>query len=833
MADDNTNYAFATPDQIARQREYAMALMKDAAQGAQPVKIGEYISPWAMGASAVQGALGGMERNQATQRELGSLRGAAKRQADLPPVNAPVGFGSFSPPGGPLVPQAQGYAPEMSEMQQFSNASTAVEGTKGDYQKLGPTMHTGSLAGDRAYGKYQIMGTNVPKWTEEVLGRPMTPAEFLQNPQAQEAVYKAKFGEYVQKFGPEGAARAWYGGEGNVNNPGARDLSHPNAPNVGQYGQNFMARLNPSGAASDGQALAFSGEPASSGIPAPGSPEAMTMALNPGGPRGIVQPPVPAQPSGRLPGAAPNATSPSANIPGGLLPGRQQVSREQLERILSDPWVDPAVKRYAYESYLGQFQPMQTKDAAGNTVIYDPATGRNRVIYEPHKLPIKAGDVETEGEIIHETGPDGKPVRRVIETLDPSEGVAPAPRPAPAPAPPPAPKPTPAPAPAQAPATPPAPAPAPAPVPVPDGSLPKPFSLNEGALPFAGEEQGPAAEQEALSAVNKAAGGMLGTPPPEAAKPMSFGEGDLPAPTSLPPAPAPAGGPEKSLYKMNPAELADYSTRRKLDTERRGEFNKEDVKQVNDYTKQALDARQNATLLDGQLNIARNLINDPAMIQGAGSEFEIAKAKLLAYFGNKEEARRLGLTQAFDKTIAANILDSMRGKLEGLGQVRLAEIELLKTAAASTKNTPEANKVIIDVMTKYNDLTKKVGDITELYRQGARWDAKGNPIVDKEGNWVLAAPDTATSVGLKGSIDRYLEKHHPYTDDQAKELLKAFDPEPKAGKKGEIPGTKEERMAEVARRKAAAPTGTAQPQVWPASETPANTVPYSTIAPGK
>ena len=68
----------------------------------------------------------------------------------------------------------------------------------------------------------------------------MTPQQFLANPQAQDAVFKAKFGQYVNKYGPEGAARAWFAGEGGMNNPNAKDV---NGTTVAQYGNRFMAAL--------------------------------------------------------------------------------------------------------------------------------------------------------------------------------------------------------------------------------------------------------------------------------------------------------------------------------------------------------------------------------------------------------------------------------------------------------------------------------------------------------------------------------------------------------------------------------------------------------------
>ena len=90
----------------------------------------------------------------------------------------------------------------------------------GDYKALGPQ----TKGGDRAYGRYQVMGANIPEWTQAALGRAMTPEEFIASPEAQDAVFDHRFGGYVQKYGPEGAAKAWFAGEGGMKNPNARDV---------------------------------------------------------------------------------------------------------------------------------------------------------------------------------------------------------------------------------------------------------------------------------------------------------------------------------------------------------------------------------------------------------------------------------------------------------------------------------------------------------------------------------------------------------------------------------------------------------------------------------
>lgn len=117
----------------------------------------------------------------------------------------------------------------------FSDAISGIE-SGGRYGLLGPIVKNG----DRAYGRYQVMGSNIPQWTQEVLGQSMTPQQFLASPQAQDAVFNAKFGNYVQKYGPEGAARAWFAGEGGMNDPNRRDVL---GTSVADYARKFNAGM--------------------------------------------------------------------------------------------------------------------------------------------------------------------------------------------------------------------------------------------------------------------------------------------------------------------------------------------------------------------------------------------------------------------------------------------------------------------------------------------------------------------------------------------------------------------------------------------------------------
>jgi hypothetical protein len=102
--------------------------------------------------------------------------------------------------------------PVVGDVGRAREALASVE-SGGNYQAIGPVVQRGSYAGDRAYGKYQVMGKNIPSWTEEVLGRAYTPEEFLSDPAAQDAVVEAKLQKSKEKYGTwEDAASVWFTG---------------------------------------------------------------------------------------------------------------------------------------------------------------------------------------------------------------------------------------------------------------------------------------------------------------------------------------------------------------------------------------------------------------------------------------------------------------------------------------------------------------------------------------------------------------------------------------------------------------------------------------------
>ncbi|AUX76414.1 phage tail length tape measure family protein [Sinorhizobium fredii] len=120
-----------------------------------------------------------------------------------------------------------------SGMSAYAAAIRSIE-SSGNYSAIGPITRSG----DRAYGGYQVMGANIGPWSEAALGRRLSTSEFLKDPAAQDAIFNHRFGGYVNKYGPAGAAQAWFGGPGSVGKGGM------GADILGTTGNAYVAKFN-------------------------------------------------------------------------------------------------------------------------------------------------------------------------------------------------------------------------------------------------------------------------------------------------------------------------------------------------------------------------------------------------------------------------------------------------------------------------------------------------------------------------------------------------------------------------------------------------------------
>jgi len=65
-----------------------------------------------------------------------------------------------------------------------------------------------------ALGKYQIMPGNIASWSKAALGHSISTSQFLHTPSLQEQIAQYQLHNYYNKWGPGGAAVAWYAGPG-------------------------------------------------------------------------------------------------------------------------------------------------------------------------------------------------------------------------------------------------------------------------------------------------------------------------------------------------------------------------------------------------------------------------------------------------------------------------------------------------------------------------------------------------------------------------------------------------------------------------------------------
>src|SRR5690348_11620676 len=183
---------------LLQQARQAMALrMLQSGMSTSPIQ-----SPLQGVARLAQSFFGGMAlRRLADQQKAGTnafLNGIFSSGGA--PTTTPAPAPSVAPQSGPSIPPealsptsmqntpaplSGGTLPSQPAaqppMQSYAHAISANE-SGGNYGALGPVTRTG----DRAYGKYQVMGANIPQWTAEVLGHAMTPQQFLASPQAQD-----------------------------------------------------------------------------------------------------------------------------------------------------------------------------------------------------------------------------------------------------------------------------------------------------------------------------------------------------------------------------------------------------------------------------------------------------------------------------------------------------------------------------------------------------------------------------------------------------------------------------------------------------------------------
>lgn len=381
------------------------------------------------------------------------------------------------------------------------------------------------------------------------------------------------------------------------------------------------------------------------------------------------------EPAGNTPAAAPTRVAQAANsllqqgtfLPKEVTPVRPQYSREQAVNALSARGrLSQSERDAAREGYIGQHQPFSVPTAGGTILV--PGNGdQSKQVFSPSLLTKTTKGAAGEATVRSILGPDGK--EHVIQT---DTGATPA-------------------------------------------TAKGPSTLEGvpdlGPMKLQSDDGTPGIQQDVTS--GGGAPGMLGAEPP-----------------AIPGTPAsntPAVKGDKLAQYLDPYtkgqinELNSMETQRQFDVERV----KKDAEKFSKQGGMIDDAGKKAQTDLPQLRLAQSAIADPKFVSGAFSGLRLDFQRLKNLAGLDPQAAVAN--EVFDKIRSGAILNDMKIMLQGLGQVRVAEIELLSRATANMGMTKPALQAVMQMMVRAHSQASQLQTMKNAYENGVRWDAKGKP----------------------------------------------------------------------------------------------------------
>lgn len=140
-----------------------------------------------------------------------------------------------------------------------------------------------------------------------------------------------------------------------------------------------------------------------------------------------------------------------------------------------------------------------------------------------------------------------------------------------------------------------------------------------------------------------------------------------------------------------------------------------------------------------QLDLARRLTEDPNFYSGVGEKYNLLLKRAIVTLGG--DPNTAAPQEAFRKIVSASILDQIKG-MAGTGQIRVAEIKIMEQAAANADNTPQANRLLLELSSRLQKRAAAIADMAQGYNGGrldsgfdrkvAAYDRTNPMISDKE-----------------------------------------------------------------------------------------------------
>lgn len=715
------------PDQVKSMYDYAKVLLKDAQQPVQH---------WSQGVSNMVSALvggdqsyrAGKHQNEADATRAGRLMpDTSGNPPNNPPPVKPTSFSEGTATDGPKT------AGGPIDFDRAEKATASIE-SGGAYDKLGPVTKTG----DRAYGKYQVMGKNIPEWSRTHLGREITPDEFLNDSKAQDAIYRGQMGQYAQKYGPEGAARAWFAGEGGMNDPQRKDQLGTTVEN---YGKRFATAYGPD--ATQPPAV----QAMSAALRGPQVAEVQTASGKPG----VA---VPANPNKPMPEGGQIYVNPA------LIPKRPMMNEGQVRGVLSDPTISEAARMGIRQEYIQQNQPIDIPYPGGVVRVNPNNPTQQQFIPELKWGKSKLGDMEKDigltydgkGNVIQAPAVQGRTVGPRSEA-DPV--VAPAVAPAGGPA---------------APAMP--------------GSA---VAANAPAAPVVAPEAVPNTGGVQVASLDPAAG--VAAAAAKAASPFPEPDVDPANPLAKWAQATPPGVPQTGNTVTGPAggglnlsgftqqETEDYAKKKAFDV--KTAVDEDALKKGADMAMKKYDnmstQAQSARKLMPNLDLAITMMEDPNFSSGLLHGVKDTWQRFKDATGIEKMSN--APNEAFDKLMAGTVLDTMKSTLAGLGQVRLAEIDLLNRANGNRNNSVASNRAVLEISKR---AVQKVDQLDSIAQQYVSGDEVLNPLdgkpmlkanLDRNGEIM---PRRGLDAGFDKLARKFTLEHPSFTPDEIKNYHELF-----------------------------------------------------------
>jgi hypothetical protein len=128
------------------------------------------------------------------------------------------------------------------------------------------------------------------------------------------------------------------------------------------------------------------------------------------------------------------------------------------------------------------------------------------------------------------------------------------------------------------------------------------------------------------------------------------------------------------------------------------------------------------------LKLNQSLMDSPDFYSGVGEPYQLFLARMKAAL--KLDPNAATPQEAFKKTVSSAIIDQIRSLGgQGLGQVRVAEINVMRQAAQNEQNTPATNRILSEMQMRLaTRWTIPIAEMAQAYKDGGTVKIDGRDV---------------------------------------------------------------------------------------------------------